>query len=111
MVLGGLGVFILAYQLVQKNNALINRNIFILSICAALVSLIGFISVVYNDTNDYTYVTYIISMWVWLSAAYVAITCIRWVHGTISVFIVCNYLIVLGVSQCTLALGMEFYTP
>lgn len=111
MVLGGLGVFILAYQLVQKNNALINRNIFILSICAALVSLTGFISVVYNDTNDYTYVTYIISMWVWLSAAYVAITCIRWVHGTISVFIVCNYLIVLGVSQCTLALGMEFYTP
>lgn len=111
MVLGGLGLFILTYQLVRKNNALINKNIFILSICAALVSLAGLISVTYNNTNDYTYVTYIISMWVWLSAAYVAITCIRWVHGTVSVFIVCNYLIVLGVAQCILALGMEFYTP
>lgn len=111
MVLGGLGLFILTYQLVRKRGALINRDSFVLSVCAALVSLAGLISVVYNGTNDYAYATYIVSMWVWLSAAYVAVTCIRWVHGTVSVFIVCNYLIVIGVAQCTLALGMEFYDP
>ena len=111
MVLGGLGLFVLAYQLVRKSGALINKDTFVLSVCAALVSLAGFISVVYNGTNDYTYATYIISMWVWLSAAYVAVTCIRWVHGTVSVFLLCNYLIVLGAAQCTLALGMEFYAP
>lgn len=111
MVLGGIGLFILAYQLVRKSGALINRDSFVISVSAALVALAGFISVVYNDTNDYAYATYIVSMWVWLSAAYVAVTCIRWVHGTVSIFIVCNYLIVLGVAQCALALGMEFYAP
>lgn len=111
MVLGGLGLLILAYQLVIKRGALINRDTFVLSVCAALVSFAGLISVVYNDTNDYAYATYIVSMWVWLSAAYVAVTCIRWVHGTVSVFLVCNYLIVIGVAQCSLALGMEFYAP
>lgn len=111
MVLGGFGLFVLAYQLARKSGALINRDTFVLSVCAALVSLAGLISVVYNDTNDYAYATYIVSMWVWLSAAYVAVTCIRWVHGTVSVFLLCNYLIVLGVAQCALALGMEFYAP
>lgn len=111
MVLGGLGLFVLAYQLVRKSGALINKDTFVLSVCAALVSLAGLISVVYNGTNDYAYATYIVSMWVWLSAAYVAVTCIRWVHGTVSVFIVCSYLIVIGVAQCALALGMEFYDP
>lgn len=111
MVLGGLGLLILVYQLVRKRGALINKDTFVMSVCASLVSLAGFISVVNNGTNDYAYATYIISMWVWLSAAYVAVTCIRWVHGTISVFLLCNYLIVLGVAQCALALGMEFYAP
>ncbi len=111
MVLGGLGLFVLAYQLVKKGGALINKDTFVLSVCAALVSLAGFVSVVYNGTPDYAYATYLISMWVWLSAAYVVVTWMRWVHGTVSVFIVCNYLIVLCVAQCSLALGMEFYPP
>ena len=85
---------------------LINKDTFVLSVCAALVSLAGFVSVVYNGTPDYAYATYLISMWVWLSAAYVVVTWMRWVHGTVSVFIVCNYLIVLCVAQCSLALGM-----
>ncbi|MBU3809984.1 MAG: hypothetical protein H9802_16515 [Candidatus Phocaeicola faecipullorum] len=111
MVLAGFGLFVLACQLARKRNALIDKDTFVLSVCAALVSLAGFVSVVYNDTFDYTYATYLISMWVWLSAAYMAVTWIRWMHGTVSVFIVCNYLIALGVSQCALALGMEFYAP
>lgn len=111
MVLGGLGLFVHAYQLVKKGGALINKDTFVLSVCAALVSLAGFVSVVYNGTPDYTYATYLISMWVWLSAAYVVVTWMRWAHGTVSVFIVCNYLIVLCVAQCSLALGMEFYPP
>lgn len=111
MAMAGIGLFVIAYQLVRKGGALINKDILILSICAALVSLAGIISVVCNDTNDYAYATYLISMWVWLSAAYVAITWIRWVHGTVSVFIVCNYLIALCVMQCVLALAMDFYAP
>lgn len=111
MAMAGIGLFVIAYQLVRKGGALIDRDTFVLSLCAAFVSLAGIISVVCNNTNDYAYASYLISMWVWLSAAYVAVMWIRWVHGTVSVFIVCNYLIALCVMQCVLALAMDFYAP
>ena len=111
MAMAGIGLFVIAYQLVRKGGALIDRDTFVLSLCAAFVSLAGIISVVCNKTNDYAYASYLISMWVWLSAAYVAVMWIRWVHGTVSVFIVCNYLIALCVMQCVLALAMDFYAP
>ena len=111
MVMAGLGLFVLAFRLAKRGGALVDKDILILSICATFVSLAGIVTAVCNNTTDYTYATYLISMWVWLSAAYVAVTWIRWVHGTVSVFIVCNYLIALCVMQCVLALGMDFYAP
>lgn len=111
MALAGLGLVILGVQLAKSKNALINKDFFILSIFAACVSLAGLVSVVYNDTPDYEYATYIVSMWVWISAAYVVISLIRWVHGTVSVYLLCNYLIVLSVAQCVLALTMDFSEP
>lgn len=111
MVLAGLGLLVLIYQLLRNGGALVNKDIFVLSVCASLVSLAGLISVVCNGTTDYAYASYLISMWVWLSAAYMVITWMRWIHGTVSVYIVCNYLIAIGTAQCILALGMEFYPP
>lgn len=111
MVMAGVGLFVLAYHLVKQKGALINKDTLILSVCAALVSFAGIISVICNDTSDYAYASYLVSMWVWFSAAYVAVTWIRWVHGIASVFIVCNYLIAVCVLQCILALGMEFSMP
>ena len=84
MALAALGLVILGIQLARNRNALINKDFFILSIFAAFVSLAGLISVIYNETPDYAYATYIISMWVWISAAYVVVSLIRWVHGTVS---------------------------
>ena len=111
MAMAGFGLVLLAFQLARQRESLISRDIFQLSLWAGLASLIGWISITYNNTPDTAYATYIVSMWVWLSAAYVAVTWIRWVHGTVSVFIVCNYLIALCVMQCVLALGMDFYAP
>ncbi len=48
-----------------------SKDMIVLSLLAASVSLAGLIAVTYNDTPDYAYVTYITSMWVWLGAAYV----------------------------------------
>ena len=111
MALAALGLVILGIQLARNRNALINKDFFILSIFAAFVSLAGLISVIYNETPDYAYATYIISMWVWISAAYVVVSLIRWVHGTVSVYLLCNYLIALSVAQCILALTMDFSAP
>lgn len=111
MALAGLGLVILVFQLALNRKGLINKDIFLVSLFSAFVSLAGLFSVVYNGTPDYAYATYIISMWVWLSAAYVVVSLIKWVHGTVSVYLVCNYLIVLSVAQCILALTMDFSVP
>ena len=93
MILAGIGLPIVMLVLGKSRNAMINKEFFFLSLIAALVSLIGYISVVYNETLDYTYATYIVSMWVWVCAAYVVVSLMRFVHGHVSVFLICNYLI------------------
>lgn len=109
--LAGVGLIVLIVQLAKNRNGLISKDVLLLSIFAAFVSLASVISVVFNGTPDYVYATYIVSMWVWLSAAYVVISLIRWVHGTVSVYLLCNYLIALCVAQCVLALIMDFSKP
>ena len=111
MYLAGIGLLVLGLSLGKNKDALINKGIFHLSVLASLISLAGLVSVVYNNTFDYTYTTYIISMWVWLSAAYVVVSLMKVVHGNVSVYIFCNYLIALCVFQCVLALLMEFCRP
>ena len=107
MIIAGVGIIVLALQLAQKKTPSIDNKMFILFILAAVVSLIGFITVTYNNTFDYTYTTYIVSMVVWLSAAYVATTCMRITHGNISVILVSNYIIAICVLQCISAIMID----
>lgn len=111
MVMAGFGLILLIFQLARQGQSLINKDIFNLAIMAGVVSLIGFFSVIWNDTHDYTYATYIVSMLVWLSGAYVVIQAIKKFHGHISVELLCNYLIVVCVAQCLIAFAMTQYPP
>lgn len=106
MAMAGIGLVVLIIQLARRQKSIINRDFFQLSLIAGLVSLMAFFTVTWNDTYDYTYATYIISMWVWLSGAYVVIQAIKRVHGHVSVELVCNYLIVVCVAQCLIAFAM-----
>ena len=109
MAMAGFGLILLAFQLARQRDSLINRDLFQLSLWAGLVSLIGLIAVTWNDTPDYEYASYIVSMWVWLSGAYVVIQSIRKLHGFVSVELVCHYLIVVCVLQCLIAIAMDQY--
>ncbi len=111
MAIAGIGLVILIIQLARGRKSIIDRDFFQLSLIAGLVSLIGFFAVTWNDTYDYTYATYIVSMWVWLSGAYVVTQVISKLHGHISVELVCNYLIVVCVVQCLIAFTMTQYPP
>ena len=111
MVMAGIGLVILIIQLARGRKSIIDRDFFQLSLIAGLVSLIGFFAVTWNDTYDYTYATYIVSMWVWLSGAYVVTQTIIKLHGHISVELVCNYLIVVCLAQCLIAFAMTQYPP
>ena len=111
MVMAGISLVVLGIQLAQKRNAVINKDFFVLSILACFVSLAGLIAVSYNETYDYTYATYIISMWVWLGGAYLTICCMRWLHQKVSPELIMQYLIGVCVSQCFLALLIDSFEP
>ena len=108
MAMAVVGIFVSIYRLSINRNTIIPKNVFVLSIMAGLVSLAGFLSVVYNNTTDLAYATYLISMWVWLSAALVVCTLIEKVHGKLNVPLVCHYLIAVSVGQCLMALLIDF---
>lgn len=107
MVLAVIGLCFCIYDLLKARNAQVPRNLFYLSLWAGFVSLIGFLSVVYNNTIDYAYATYLVSMWVWLSAAYVVCFLLKRVHGYINVELLTHYLLIVCVCQCVLALVID----
>lgn len=107
MAMAAVGLVLLGVRMAQSRSAVLNKDFFTLSLWALGVSLAGFVAVVYNDTHDYTYATYAMSMWVWTGAAYVVMELIRKVHGKISVELVTHYLIVVCVLQCILALLID----
>lgn len=111
MVVAGVGLVVLIVQLARQGRSLINKDSFTLTIMAGVVSLIGFFSVIWNDTHDYTYATYIISMLVWLAGAYVVVQAIKRFHGNVSVDLVCKYLVVVCLTQCLIAFVMTQYPP
>lgn len=110
MIMAGVSLIVLGVNLTKNRDATINRDFLITSILACLVSLAGLVSVAYNETNDYTYATYIVSMWVWLGGAYLTISCMRWLHNKVSVSLVANYLIAVCVAQCVIALLIDSFS-
>ena len=107
MVLALFGLILLIFNAASQRKAKIGKDLLSLSLFALCVSLASLISMVYNNTHDGSYLTYIISMWVWLSAAYFMLSIIKKVHGVVSVELVCFYLIGVGTLQCVLAICID----
>lgn len=74
-----------------------------LSVCGAIVSLIGITSVILNNTGDYTYASYFVSMYVWLGGAYVVTRAMEAAYGKVDIRLVGDFLIAVCVAQCILA--------
>lgn len=111
MAMAGVGLAVLGINLSRAKDALFNRNIFWVSLFALAVSFAGYISTTLNGTSDFSYASYIVSMWVWLSAAYVVVTAMKWVHGKVDCQLICDYIIAVCVAQCLIAIVMDFYPP
>lgn len=107
MIMAGVSLVVLGANLAKTRMASIGRDFLTLSVIACLVSLAGLIAVAYNETNDYTYASYIVSMWVWLGGAYLAVSCMRWLHEKVTISLVANYLIAVCVAQCIIALLID----
>lgn len=102
-ILAVVGLIIAIFQLISRRDSKVPSNVFKVSLFAALVSLASLTSMVYNGTSDNTYARYILSMWVWLSAAYSACMIIRSVHGKMDFELLSNYIIGVCLVQCILS--------
>lgn len=85
------------------------KGLFKISMWALLVSFCSFITMVVNNTPDDSYLGYIISMYVWLFAAYFCVNTMKVVHGQISIEIIGYYLVGVAVMQCTLGLLINYF--
>lgn len=103
LALSLVGLLFFAYQGFKLGNAQVNRSLLSVTIWALGVSFVCLASVIINGTSDYTYVLYVISAWVWLSAAYVVIQLIELTYGKVTLRLVTNFLIVVCVAQCIIS--------
>ena len=111
MALAGIGLLILGKSLAQRRDAGINKDFFMLSLLALCISLASLLTMTINNTPDASFLTYFVSMWVWMGGAY---TVVRWLdtaYGYVNVRLVCNQLIAVCVIQCLIAWTKDVYPP
>lgn len=87
----------------KLGNARLNQKMIYMSLFGFAVSMSGYISTVINNTSDYTYASYFVSMWVWIGGAYVVVKAMEWAYGNVTIRMVGNFLIAVCVAQCILA--------
>lgn len=104
LALAVMGLAVLLVNMSKRRNSLFDKDVLVLSVIAAFVSIIGWASITINNTPDTAYATYLVSMWVWIAAAYFVCFVMKQVHGRISLQIVVNYLVAICVAQCFFAL-------
>lgn len=103
MALAAVGLVIFLVRLTKHRAATIDNSLLGVSFGALLVSFAGFCSVTINNTNDYSYATYIISAWVWLGGAYTVIQCMNYLCGKATLRLLTNILAAVCVTQCILS--------
>lgn len=110
LLMAVLGIPVFVFNLSKSLNNQIGYNFITGFGLACGVSFVTYLSVVLNDTQDYTYVTYVVSMAVWTSAAYLVLKIIQSVHGGVNVKLIIWYLMVMCTLQCLLALAIDMNT-
>ena len=107
MGLAVVGIFLAVLNLIRKREVKFPHNLVRVEVLAVLVSVIGMVSVIANNTPDYAYATYFVSMTVWLSGAYAVCVLIKRIHGAVSIENVTAYIVGVCVAQCVVALVID----
>ena len=107
MGLAVIGVIWACLNLRHRNSINIPQNLINIELIAVFVSLVGIVSVTINNTSDYAYGTYVISMTVWLSGAYAVCSLIKSVHRTLTIEVLAAYIVGVCAFQCFMALAID----
>lgn len=109
MFLAALGLIAFVIDRSNNHTQFFENRLFWISIGALGVSFCSLLSMTINNTPDNSYLSYIISMWVWLFAAYFCVYLMRQVHGEISSETIGFYLVAVALLQCTLSLLINYF--
>lgn len=111
MIMAAVGLVFAIFQMAKSRSWDVSTDFLKMCVCASAFSAICLHAIISNNTLDYAYSPYIVSMLVWFSAGYAACHMIRWTHKEINFRLVANYLIGVCVAQCMLALVIDFFLP
>lgn len=103
MIVAVFGLILFGFDKAMNKTLALSREFIVLSGICILISIWAFGVTVFNRTGDMTFATYLISVWVWLGAAYAVVWMIKNVHGQLTIELIGNYLIAVSVVQCVLA--------
>lgn len=107
-LLCGVGLVVLVVRTIRAEGRFqVDKGLLSVIGMACGVSLISFVAIVYNNTTDTTYVSYVTTCFVWLLGAYAVAVLMRWVHGGLSIRLMTMYLLAMCTMQCISALIID----
>lgn len=104
MVVAAFGLVLFCWEHFRTRNYCLRKDMIPVLLLGLLFSLSSYMSVAINGTGDMVYVTYFVSMAVWLGGAYCVIWLLRKLYGKASLQHVFIYLAIVSASQCIIAL-------
>ena len=107
MVAAAIGLILFSWEHLKRKSASIRKDLFSILMLGLIFSLSSYFSVTYNSTNDMVYVSYFVSMCVWLGGAYCVIYLLRLIHGEVTLHTVFLYLGIMCAGQCVIAILID----
>lgn len=111
IVLAVFGAVFFYFHSLEKPSVSIDKNLLWALIIVVCFCFTGIIAVDYNNTDDYSYALYIVSFFTWLGGAYAVYGFLKLFHRSVTFKTIMNYLIVVCVIQCVLALLIDLVEP
>lgn len=107
MLMALVGVSLFIFNGIKYKSG-INESLIKLGLWALGLSFVSILTCIINNTYDYSFVSYIISMCVWLGGGYCLVSYIKYLHGDVDVQKVATYLALACFVQCVLALIFNY---
>ncbi len=92
VMLAVFGGGMLVFNTIRTKDYALSKGLLYALMIAGLFALVNYISLIINNSDDYSYTSYPASALVWILGAYGAITFIRWTHKKVTIELVVRYL-------------------
>lgn len=106
-LLAVLGVIVCVLDYMPRKAINANFQFIISFFIAVSFSIFCFFTADYNNTNDYSYASYLVSFFIWVFGAYFVGWCLRSYYGILTFRSLCYYLLAVCAVQCVLALLID----